>query len=105
MTAASNLFERPPTQAEQFETLLRQGGVHIERIYGPVSSPSEVYDQPHDEWVALLAGEAELELEGATLVTARMGPGDTLFIPAHQRHRVRSASTDALWLAVHLPPR
>lgn len=89
---------------EVFTTLLARPGVRIERIVsmGQTTPPDAPYDQPHDEWVLLLAGEARLWIEDDGEKALR--PGDTLLIAAHVRHRVTwtSASPPAVWLAVHL---
>lgn len=98
--AVANLYRRDPSTLERFEELCVHPGARVERIWGPVRAPSEVYDQAHDEWVVLLAGQAVLEPRlGAGSV--ELQPGDHLMIPAGQRHRVLEASPDALWLAVH----
>ena len=99
----ANLFARESTARERVEELLDHPGARVERIWGPVPAPSEIYDQDHDEWVVLLSGQAELELDGRAPLD--LHPGDHLFIPAHLPHRVLSASADALWLALHFAPR
>ena len=91
---------------ETVDVLLDRPGARIERIVstGQTTPPGQWYDQPADEWVALLAGRATLRLEGGALV--ELAPGDWLLIPAHVRHRVEATSADppCVWLAVHLPP-
>ena len=57
------------------------------------------YDQPRDEWVALLKGEAELRFDSGE--SRLLYAGDSLVIPAHRRHRVERTSHDAVWLALH----
>ncbi|MQX35358.1 cupin domain-containing protein [Roseospira navarrensis] len=100
-----NLFAgaAPPADGEAFETLLRRGGVHIERIVSSDRPDPVLYDQPHDEWVCLVQGDADLWIAGET-VTLRAG--DHRLIPAGTPHRVVHTSADppCLWLAVHLPP-
>ena len=90
---------------ELFTDLIPDHGVKIERIVssGQSTPPGRWYDQPRDEWVALLQGEATLQFDDAPDVTLR--PGDHLLIPAHRRHRVArtSASPPCIWLAVHGP--
>jgi len=106
MSAAGNLFANIPAQLAQEEitTLLASSALRIERIVsrGQASPPGFWYDQPHDEWVIVIAGNAALAFEDDG-TTTRMGPGDYLHIPAHRRHRV--AWTDpaqaTVWLAVH----
>lgn len=85
---------------EAFETLLKSETVHIERICSASVANGEWYDQPDDEWIMLLEGEATLEFD--MHLRRRLQRGDTLLIPAHQRHRVVHTSASALWLAVHI---
>lgn len=91
---------------EVFETLAGApvtpgGAVRVERIVsaGQVSPPGFWYDQDEHEWVAVLAGEASLEVEGepAPLVLAA---GDWVLLPAHRRHRVLATAVPTVWLAV-----
>ena len=92
---------------EAFTVLLEQPGVKIERIVsrGHVTPPDQIYDQARDEWVMLVAGAARLWLEDRGEID--LTPGDTLFIPAHLRHRVTWTQEEpaTIWLAVHLEPR
>lgn len=102
-TPVSNLLAAlpQPETGEDFQTLLARGGVHIERIVSSPHPEPTRYDQPHDEWVLLLQGQATLDLAGAPV---RLGPGDHLLIPAHCPHRVLSTSDRprCVWLAVHI---
>lgn len=99
-----NLFAAAaaPSQ-ETFETLWETSVVKVERIlsHAQASPPGFWYDQPREEWVALLRGQAALEFESPRQ-TLPLTAGDSLLIPAHCRHRVAHTSADALWLAVHL---
>ncbi|MBT9515718.1 MAG: cupin [Methyloversatilis discipulorum] len=107
---SANLFDNlppAPQPEELFETLCARPGVRIERIVstGQCSPPGFWYDQPGDEWVALLSGSATLRF--ADEATGReLRPGDWVFIAAHRRHRVErtDATTPSVWLAVHLAP-
>ena len=103
MSLVQNLFAdlAVPATGERFETLCRSGNVVVERIVSSAEPGATIYDQVEDEWVALLRGEAELEVEGTVV---RLGPGDHVLLPAHTRHSVRRASEGALWLAVHVVP-
>lgn len=93
-----------PGPGELTEELHGGDRLKILRIHseGHVTAPDAWYDQDEDEWVALLAGTAELLFEDGTLLA--MTSGDWVVIPAHVRHRVErtSSSPRALWLAVHL---
>jgi cupin 2 domain-containing protein len=98
-----NLFDELPEHAsdEEFRELLRCRNVTIERIFSPPNSKTEWMLQEQDEWVALLQGQAVLELDDGIQT---LNQGDTLFIPAGIRHRVTNTSADpcAVWLAVHI---
>lgn len=98
-----NFFTELPaaqTGEEQIETLLEHPCLTIERIVSNRLNEGRWYDQEHDEWVMLAAGEATLAYEDGSLHP--MQQGDYLLIPAHLRHRVLETSADALWLALHL---
>jgi cupin 2 domain-containing protein len=88
---------------EEFETLLQQGNVKIERIVSSPHPDNAFQCQTHDEWVALLQGEAVLEIEGEE---HKLVSGDHLFIPAGRVHRVLLTSDEpnCIWLAVHIHP-
>jgi cupin 2 domain-containing protein len=91
-------------EREVVDALLDRPGARIERIVstGQATPAGQWYDQPGDEWVALLAGRATLRFDDGTLV--ELSPGDWLLIPANARHRVEATSADppCVWLAVHL---
>ncbi len=99
-----NLFQLPdPFPAgERFETLAQGGGARIERILsrGHASPPGFWYDQPEDEWVALLQGRACLRWQDGRALD--LAPGDWILIPAGERHRVEwtSENPPCVWLAV-----
>ena len=106
-----NLFERGAMPApaagedigEAVSRLAGSGQVRIERIVsrGHASPPGFWYDQEQSEWVALLAGEAELHLEQGDL-RLHLRPGDHVTIAPHVRHRVAwtHPDQDTVWLAV-----
>jgi cupin 2 domain-containing protein len=109
ITTAHILAHLPEAlDSEVFETLAQSGEVRVERIVsrGQTTPGEEWYDQAWDEWLLLVAGGAELLIEGEE-APRRLGPGDHLLLPAHCRHRV--TWTDPLnrtvWLAVHLGRR
>jgi cupin 2 domain-containing protein len=78
-----------PTEGEVFDELLRRGPVRIERIVSSAFPEPVLYDQPQDEWVLLLQGEAKLWVAEDELV---LRTGDSLLIPARTPHRVLSTS-------------
>ena len=65
-----------PLRGEHIEGLARVGNVVIEQILDGVVDEPVDYDQDHDEWVVLLEGAAELEVNGgdAPVGTGRLGP-------------------------------
>ena len=99
MNLLSNIPQNLP---EELTTVLQQGhGVRIERIIstGHKSPEGFWYDQPEHEWVMVLTGAAKLAFEDRVV---EMMPGDSINIPAHQKHRVDWTSPDepTVWLAV-----
>jgi cupin 2 domain-containing protein len=101
----TNIFDAIPANLknEHFDSLVDADKVRIERIIsrGHASPESGWYDQPQNEWVMLLRGEAVLEFESEAPVTLK--PGDYLNIPAHCKHKVAWTAPDieTIWLAVH----
>ncbi len=103
-----NVFELPaelPQDEEHHDVLLQDTAhkIRIERIVstGQASPPRFWYDQPQNEWVMLLQGQAELAWEDSTVM--QLLKGDWVFIPAHKRHRIIRTSEEppCIWLAVH----
>ncbi len=101
----NNIFKLPDFlgNTEIFETLLSHPNIRIERILstGQVTEPGKWYDQPQDEWVILLQGEARLSYEEGSKIDLKAG--DYLLIESHQKHRVDYTSIDppCIWLAIH----
>jgi cupin 2 domain-containing protein len=92
----------PRAAEEQVTELVRRGPVRIERIvsHGHASAPGFWYDQLEHEWVLVVRGAARLEYEGG--VALSLNAGDSVEIPARQRHRVAWTDPDreTVWLAV-----
>lgn len=88
-----------PERGEHFIELARLGGTTIEHIVSSAHPDDTEQDQPHDEWVVLLHGTAELEVAGARV---SLTSGQWIVLPAHTRHRVIATSDGARWLAVHV---
>lgn len=88
---------------EFFQTLVKNAGVHIERIVsrGHTSPAGEWYDQDRNEFVLVLKGAGKLEFDDDRMVD--MEVGDWLEIPARVKHRVvwTDPESDTIWLAVH----
>lgn len=90
-----------PAQGERTCVLVEAGGARVEQILsGQVAVPVD-YCQDHAEWVLLLSGAAELEVDGSRRA---LGPGDWLLLPAGRPHRLTAVRPQTAWLAVHLPP-
>ncbi|TVO78366.1 cupin domain-containing protein [Sedimenticola selenatireducens] len=89
---------------EQFETLLENPHIRLQRIISPPAFRSEPFQQPEDEWVLVLQGEGILEIADEQIT---LGVGDSLLIPAGTPHRVITTSIDphCIWLAFHLATR
>ena len=94
-----------PGDGEFFENLLSRPGVRIERIVscGHASPEGFWYDQEGDEWVAVIDGEAELQIEGE-VESRHLTRGDWIHLPVYCRHRVTRTAEDrpTVWLAVHV---
>jgi cupin 2 domain-containing protein len=105
----ANLFaDLPDGAGAEVTTRLAEGGAfRLERIVstGQATPEGQWYDQPDDEWVVLLSGEAGLLFAGED-APRPLKPGDFLLIPAHRRHRVEwtAAGAETVWLALHFTP-
>lgn len=99
-----NIFLLPENMpdAEVFEPLATGNGIKIERIIstGQATPDGEWYDQEQAEWVVLLQGEAVVKFDDGREYALQ--PGDYLLIPAHDKHRVESTSSEppCVWIAV-----
>jgi cupin 2 domain-containing protein len=106
----SNILSALPPAGpdEAITTLLQAHGVRVARIvsHGQASPDGFWYDQQEAEWVLVLSGRARLTIEGEVQDRA-LGPGDSVFLPAHCRHRVAWTEPGAptVWLAVFVDAR
>lgn len=100
----SNLFDAIPDEIDEeiVTDLLRHENLRIERIVsrGHCSAAGDWYDQAEHEWVVLLEGAATIVYQDGQ--ETRLQRGDTLNIPAHQKHRVSWTDPDqvTIWLAI-----
>ena len=107
MAVIDNIFKALPDALlqEQFEILAESGQLKIERIVsrGQPSPASGWHDQPQNEWVMVVEGEAILSFIDQPQIS--LATGDFLLIPAHQKHRVSYANPEqvTIWLAIHYP--
>lgn len=104
----NNIFADIPSKLDQelVEKLVENKGFCIERIIskGHVSPASGWYDEPKNEWVIVLKGEAVITFQDE--VELRLTAGSYIGIPAHKKHRVSWTDPDneTVWLAVHYSP-
>ncbi len=100
-----NLLTLEPSarDAEITQVLATGKGVRLERIvsYGRASPEGFWYDQAEAEWVTILTGRARIRIADQSNEIV-MGPGDTLLLPAHCRHRVEwtDPGQPTVWLAL-----
>jgi cupin 2 domain-containing protein len=99
-----NLFDLPqlPIPEELTTVLAESSHTRIERIVS-TGQVSGWYDQSETEFVALLAGSAVIEYDNGKQPVS-LSKGDTLLIPAHERHRVSYTSVEppCVWLCVFM---
>lgn len=87
-----------PSTGERFEEIARVGGVRVEQIISSDQPDGAEQVQAHDEWVVVLEGGAELEVDGRPL---SLRAGDWVRIPSGTPHRVTSTAAGTRWLALH----
>ncbi len=92
-----------PENDEKFDTLFEKPSLKIERIvsWGQTSPEDFWYDQPYDEWILLIRGEACVVYDDQKTFILRHG--DYMLIPTHQKHKVTYTSTnpECVWLTFH----
>ena len=92
------------SEEEHFESLFENDNVKIERIVstGQITPLNTWLNEPNNEWVIALQGDASVVFDDNS--TFMLKPGDHIFIPANQNHRVSytSANPPCIWLAVHI---
>lgn len=105
-----NIFNIPAFIPEEVvetihESALSSGGssrIRIERILSAGQSSPEGfwYDQPENEWVLLIQGEARLAFDDGS--SFAMKAGDHILIEARRRHRVEFTSVEppCVWVCV-----
>jgi cupin 2 domain-containing protein len=97
--------QQPPKGQEVSALLFEKGPIRVERIVsnGYASPPGFWYDQAEDELVFVLQGEGVIAFPDGTEKTLRQG--DSLYLPAGQKHRVvrTSVTPCCLWLCLFFP--
>lgn len=100
--AIQNLLQIPELgKEEETELLCQNRNTRIVRIVSPGNFISREFVQEEDEWVALLQGQARLEIEGEEYV---LNAGQGCLLKSGVMHRVLYTSENPLciWLAVHM---
>lgn len=87
-----------PASGETFHPLAVVGTARVEHIVSSGSPDTSGQRQDWDEWVLVVAGAADLEVEGTPV---RLDAGDWLLLPAGTAHRVLGTQAGTHWLAVH----
>lgn len=86
---------------EEFNEILKQDNVRIERIVsnGQTSDENFWYDQDENEFVMVCEGHSIIEFEDSEI---ELHKGDYLDIKAHVKHRVKHTdiTKPTIWLAV-----
>lgn len=89
-----------PSENEVINNIIDTNNVRIEHIISTgQSSPDNFwYDQNQNEWVVVLEGYGIIEyFDGNTI---ELKKGNSLYIPAHKKHRVKETANPTIWLAV-----
>ncbi|WP_267420808.1 cupin domain-containing protein [Methylobacterium sp. GC_Met_2] len=91
---------------EDVSVLLTAPGLRVERIVSTrqANPPGFHYDQPHAEWVVVLAGSADLRFADEA-ASRRLDAGDAVLIAPRRRHRIDRTDSPTVWLAIHLGPQ
>jgi cupin 2 domain-containing protein len=88
-----------PSAGERIEQVFTLRNMVVEQILSGADVTPEDYLQEQDEWIALLAGHAVLDV-GEDRV--ELEAGDWVLLPAGVRHRLVKVDSGSNWLAVHL---
>ena len=85
---------------EVINNIIDNKSVKIERIVSTgQSSPDNFwYNQNQNEWVVVLQGYGVIEYTDGSSI--KLSTGDSLYIPAHKKHRVQETTNPTIWLAV-----
>ncbi len=96
-----NIFENNKIieKGEIFEVILKDKNVIIEKIISSDNIEPKEYIQEQDEWVIVLKGSGELEINKEII---KMKEGDYIFIPSKTPHKVLNIEKGTVWLAVHI---
>jgi cupin 2 domain-containing protein len=89
--------EAAPARGESIEGLVEGDGFSVEQILSGTLESAIDYRQDHDEWVLVLAGEAELTVDGAP---TGLSAGEWLLLRRGVPHRLDSTLPGTSWLVV-----
>jgi len=96
-----NIYEiekLPEIDNEFFKTLLKHKNIEIKKIISNNLKTPQTFIQKEDEFVVLLKGYAEIEIEGEV---KKLKAGDYLFIKSNTPHTLLKTNL-AIWLAIHI---
>ncbi len=93
--------EAAPAVGEDIHRLAVLDNVVVDQILSGRLQRPVLYQQDEDEWVAVLHGQARLDVEGESLV---LGPGDWVRLPAGTAHRLEETEPGTSWLTVTSSP-
>jgi cupin 2 domain-containing protein len=87
-----------PVLGEHTVEIAQIGGVVVEQILSGALPAPVAFDQPDDEWVVVLSGDAVLEIAEERVV---LTTGDWVLLPARLPHRLIETRPGTTWLALH----
>lgn len=99
VSVAQGMARLPGPQGQRFAAMLEHGSLQIE-IYSPRGADPQ---KPHsrDEVYVVVSGSGDF-VSGAG--RGRFGPGDVLFVPAHEDHRFEQFTDDVVvWVMFYEP--
>lgn len=88
-------------ESEVVTEIFENEKLRVEKIlsFGVISVDNFWYDQDCDEWAQVTKGNAILEFE---LKIIELNQGESYYIQAHMKHRVKYTSNDCEWLCVFI---
>ena len=99
-----NLLSNIPLSSKEeiFEIITQNNNIKIERIisYGQTTANDYWYNQEEDEFIVIIEGKATILYDDKS--TFNLKKGDTLYIKAHQKHKVTYTSSPTIWLAIFI---
>jgi len=94
-----NIFDYTiPKEGEEFATLFQDKDIKISRIVSSDKLEKKLYIQDKDEFVVVLEGEAQLDIDGKIV---NLRKGEYIFIKAKTPHYMLWSASGTLWLAIY----